>query len=132
MILPSITLTLIGFATYSRSMRASMLDVMTSDYVRTAPSKGMSNKRVTGRHGVGNALIPVVTVVAIDFGLCSVAPSSPRPSTAGRDGPALRRSAHRKGPAGVARLRMVTAIWVIIFNLIADIIYAQLDPRIRL
>ena len=69
MILPTITLAVISFATYSRFQRASMLDTLSSDYVRTARAKGLSNKRVIFRHAFRTALIPVVTLMAIDFGI---------------------------------------------------------------
>ena len=62
------TLSIISFALYSRYMRASMLDVINTDYVRTARAKGMSEWRVIMRHVVRNALIPIATVAALNFG----------------------------------------------------------------
>lgn len=67
-ILPVITLAIISYAGYSRFTRASMLETMSSDYVRTAKAKGLSNRRVILRHGFRTALIPVITLIAIDFG----------------------------------------------------------------
>ena len=55
-------------ATYSRYMRASMLEVVNSDYVRTARAKGLPERRVTMKHAFRNALIPLVTVIALNFG----------------------------------------------------------------
>ena len=66
--LPVITLCVVSFALYSRYMRASMLDVINSDYVRTARAKGLPEWRVITRHVVRNALIPVVTVAALNLG----------------------------------------------------------------
>src|ERR671924_1369441 len=66
--LPVATLAIISIALYSRFMRASMLEVMNSDYVRTARAKGMAEIRVVGHHIVRNALIPLVTVVALNIG----------------------------------------------------------------
>ena len=63
-----ITLTIISFALYSRYMRASMLDVINTDYVRTARAKGLSEWHVIMRHVFRNALIPIVTIAALNFG----------------------------------------------------------------
>ena len=65
-ILPSLTLITIAFAGYSRYMRASMLETMNSDYVRTARAKGISERRTVIRHAFRNALIPLTTVIALD------------------------------------------------------------------
>lgn len=133
MLLPSMALILIGFAGYSRYMRASMLDVMTSDYVRTARAKGIKEGRVTVRHGVRNALIPLVTIVALDFGaLLSGAIITETIYGWSGMGRFFVEALTEKDPPALLAFVMVTAISVIVFNLIADIIYAQLDPRIRL
>ena len=66
--LPVITLTVISFAVYSRFMRASMLDAINSDYVRTARAKGLAEYKIVARHVVRNALIPLVTVISLTFG----------------------------------------------------------------
>ena len=63
-----ITLTIISFALYSRYMRASMLDVINTDYVRTARAKGLPENKVIMRHVFRNALIPIVTIAALNFG----------------------------------------------------------------
>ena len=68
LILPALVVAFQGIAIYSRYMRASMLEVMNSDYMRTARSKGISEKRVIMRHGFRNALLPVVTYAALDIG----------------------------------------------------------------
>lgn len=133
MILPTLALVLIGFAGYSRFMRASMLDVMTSDYVRTARAKGLSERRVTGMHGVRNALIPLITIVALDFGaLLSGAIITETIFGWAGMGRFFSEALTEKDPRSLLAFVMVTAISVVVFNLIADIIYAQLDPRIRL
>jgi len=133
MLLPSLALILIGFAGYSRYMRASMLDVMSSDYVRTARAKGISEKRVTALHGVRNALIPLVTVVALDFGAL-LAGAIITETIFGWSGMGrfFSTALTEKDPRSLLAFVMVTAISVVIFNLIADIVYAQLDPRIRI
>jgi ABC-type dipeptide/oligopeptide/nickel transport system permease component len=133
MLLPSMALVLIGFAGYSRYMRASMLDVMSSDYVRTARSKGISEKRVTGMHGIRNALIPLVTIVALDFGaLLSGAIITETIFGWSGMGRFFSDALNQRDPRSLLAFVMVTAVSVVVFNLIADILYAQLDPRIRI
>ncbi len=133
MLLPTTALIMIGFAGYSRYMRASMLDVMNSDYVRTARAKGIREKRVIVLHGVRNALIPLITVVALDFGaLLSGAIITETVFGWAGMGRFFSESLAQKDPRSLLAFVMVTAISVVIFNLIADIIYAQLDPRIRI
>lgn len=133
MVLPTTALVLIGFAGYSRYMRASMLDVMTSDYVRTARAKGLKESRVTGMHGVRNALIPLITIVALDFGaLLSGAIITETIFGWAGMGRFFTEALTEKDPRSLLAFVMVTAVSVVVFNLIADIIYAQLDPRIRL
>lgn len=133
MLLPSTALILIGFAGYSRYMRASMLDVMSSDYVRTARAKGISEARVTLLHGVRNALIPLITIVALDFGaLLSGAIITETIFGWSGMGRFFVEALTEKDPRSLLAFVMITAVSVVVFNLIADIIYAQLDPRIRL
>jgi peptide/nickel transport system permease protein len=133
MALPTTALVLIGFAGYSRYMRASMLDVMSSDYVRTARAKGIRESRVTIRHGLRNALIPLVTVVSLDFGaLISGAIITETIFGWAGMGRFFTDGLTAKDPRSLEAFVMVTAVSVVLFNLIADVIYAQLDPRIRL
>src|SRR5215217_2905801 len=68
LVLPVLVLMVAGIAGYSRYMRAAMLEVINSDYVRTARAKGLNERRVTMKHALRNALIPLVTLVALDFG----------------------------------------------------------------
>ena len=134
MILPTITLAVISFATYSRFQRASMLDTLSSDYVRTARAKGLSNKRVVVRHAFRTALIPVVTLMAIDFGLLLGGAIITETVFQWRGmGTLFYNSILRDIDVNTAMAcLMVTAILVIVFNIIADIAYAYLDPRIRI
>jgi peptide/nickel transport system permease protein len=133
MILPTITLAIISFATYSRFQRASMLDTMNSDYVRTARAKGLSNKRVILRHAFRTALIPVVTLMALDFGLLLGGAIITETVFQWRGMGTLFYNAVIKDvdPNSAMAYLMVTATMVIVFNIIADIAYAYLDPRIR-
>jgi len=133
MVGPSLTLILVGFAGYSRYMRASMLDVLNSDYVRTARSKGVSEGRVIVKHAMRNALIPLTTAVALDFGaLLGGAIITETIFSWKGMGVFFTSALNLREPYPILAFVMVTAIFVIIFNLIADILYAQLDPRIRL
>ncbi|HEX7167631.1 MAG TPA: ABC transporter permease [Acidimicrobiales bacterium] len=130
--LPTITLMLVTMAAWSRYQRAAMLDVLSSDYVRTARAKGLTEFRVISKHAFRNALIPLTTVVAIDFagivGGAVITESVFAWQGMGR----VTLGAINRGdiPVVVAAL-VIIAMVVVVFNLIADILYAVLDPRIR-
>jgi peptide/nickel transport system permease protein len=131
-LLPSLTLILIQMAAWSRFQRGSMLEVLNADYVRTARAKGLAPSRVLFRHALRNALIPVVTVVAIDFatilGGAVITETVFGWTGMGR----LLLDALGVGDVNVVQAwLLVTAILVVVFNLIADILYGYLDPRIR-
>jgi peptide/nickel transport system permease protein len=132
LILPMIVLSLLFLAGWSRYLRASMIEVLSQDYVRTAKAKGLSQRVVVFRHALRNALIPFITQVAIDFGLIVNGavitetvfawPGLGRlffTSIQARDFPILE-----------AMLLMFSAS-VIGFNLLADLLYGAIDPRIR-
>ena len=68
LLLPAITLASVSTALATRMMRGSMLEVLRADYMRTARAKGLRERRVISRHGLRNAMIPVVTLIGIDFG----------------------------------------------------------------
>ena len=130
--LPVMTLLIISFALYSRFMRASMLDVINSDYVRTARAKGMSEWRVIMRHVFRNALIPIVTVAALNFGaLLGGAIVTETVFSLDGIGYWFIQALNRLDLYEVMAYLLVTAIAVVVFNLIADILYGFLDPRIR-
>ncbi|HEY0640050.1 MAG TPA: ABC transporter permease [Pseudonocardiaceae bacterium] len=132
-ILPTICLVAIQFALYSRYQRASMLEVLNADYVRTAQAKGLSQARVVFRHAFRNALIPIATVFALNFGaLISGAVITETVFAWNGLGRLLVDAVNMKEPYMVLGFMMVTAVFIIICNLIADIMYAVLDPRIRL
>jgi len=130
--LPIIVLMAASVATYSRYMRASMLEVVNSDYVRTARAKGVAERGVTMRHAFRNALIPLVTIVALNFGglLGGVVVTE---TVFALDGMGLYFVTQLQlgDPYPVMAWLMVTATLVIVFNLIADIAYGFLDPRVR-
>lgn len=133
LILPVLTLTVQIIASWSRFQRASMLEVLHSDYIRTARAKGVPRRRVIYRHALRNALIPLVTVMAIDIGLLFGGLIITEQIFAI---PGMGRIFIDALTAGDATLlaawMVVTAIFIIMFNLIADVLYGVLDPRIRL
>jgi peptide/nickel transport system permease protein len=130
--LPVMTLTIISFALYSRYMRASMLDVINTDYVRTARAKGLPEKKVIMRHVFRNALIPIATIAALNFGAL-LGGAIITESVFGLDGMGyyfIQKLGQLDIYAVMAWL-LVVSTTIILFNLIADILYGYLDPRIR-
>jgi ABC-type dipeptide/oligopeptide/nickel transport system permease component len=130
--LPAVTLCVVNFAVYSRFMRASMLDVINSDYIRTARAKGVSESRVIGRHVVRNALIPLVTVATLNLGaLLGGAIVTETVYSLDGIGYYFNQKLGQLDLYAVMAYLLITSVIVIGFNLIADIVYGYLDPRIR-
>lgn len=133
LLLPTISIMLISFATYIRYTRASMLDVLGQDYVRTARAKGLPERTVIVRHAFRNALIPITTIAALDFGaVLSGAIVTEKIFSWNGMGQLFITSLSNVDPMPIMAYIMVTATMVVVFNVIADIAYAFLDPRIRL
>lgn len=134
LVLPTLALAGISYAAWSRFQRASMLDVMSSEYMRFARAKGLPYGRVLLKHGLRNALIPLTTVVAIGvgaiFGGAVLTETVFNWNGMGRyfisDG------VQQNDVNVVVGWLLVSAFFVVLFNLIADLLYAVLDPRIRL
>jgi peptide/nickel transport system permease protein len=130
--LPALTLFIISFALYSRYMRASMLDVINSDYVRTARAKGVAERKVVMRHVFRNALIPITTVAALNVGgLLGGAIVTETIFTLDGMGHYFILALGQGDTYEIMAYLLVTAVIIIVFNLIADITYGFLDPRIR-
>jgi peptide/nickel transport system permease protein len=130
--LPVMTLAIISFAVYSRYMRASMLDVVNTDYVRTARAKGLSEGKVVARHVFRNALIPIATVAAINFGaILGGAIVTETVFTLDGMGYYFIQKLGQLDLYAIMAWLLVTSVLIIFFNLIADILYGYLDPRIR-
>jgi peptide/nickel transport system permease protein len=130
--LPSLALMVQIVAGWSRYERSSMLEVLGTDYLRTSRAKGLRERRVVLVHALRNALIPLVTVMAVEVGglfsgliVTEVVFSWPGMGTLFTD--ALRSGDY---PVVLPWL-MVTALFVIAFNLVADLLYGVLDPRVR-
>jgi peptide/nickel transport system permease protein len=133
MILPIVVVAIQIIAVYSRYMRASLLEVKNSDYLRTARAKGVSERRILVRHALRNALIPIVTVAAIDIGgiIGGLIITERIFENKGMGDFFL--TAYQNGDFPQLMPWMVFVIvGVILANLLADVLYAVLDPRIRL
>ena len=130
--LPVMVLMVASIAQYSRFMRASMLEVVNADYVRTARAKGLRERRVTMGHAFRNALVPMVTVIALNFGAL-IGGAVVTETVFSLDGMGLYfvNGLFSNDPYPMMAFLMVTAVMIIIFNLIADIAYGLLDPRVR-
>jgi peptide/nickel transport system permease protein len=132
LVLPVCVLMVVNMAAYSRYMRASMLEVVSSDYVRTARAKGLTERRVTLKHAFRNALITIVTLSAINFGNV-LGGAIVTETVFSLDGMGLYfiNALLTNDPYPVMAWLMITASMVIVFNLIADVLYGVLDPRVR-
>lgn len=132
LILPTSVLAITFIAGWSRYMRSSMIEVVKQDYMRTARAKGVPPVRLLVRHALRNALIPLVTVVAIDFGQIAGGAAITESIFAwpGMGSLFIDSLDARDFPVLLAML-LLGGVFVIAFNLIADILYAVLDPRIR-
>jgi peptide/nickel transport system permease protein len=132
LILPASLLAIANIASWGRFVRSSMLDVLNLDYIRTARAKGLGERVITYRHAFRNALIPIVTVIALDFaGILSGAvitetifawPGMGRlfiEAMNGRDYPVL------------MALLMIGSVALVFTNLLTDLVYSVIDPRIR-
>jgi peptide/nickel transport system permease protein len=131
--LPVLTLCVAIIASWSRYQRAAMLDVMNADYVRTARAKGVPRHAVVLKHALRNALVPLVTVMAIDIGylLGGVIVVEKIFSIDGLG--RLFFDALRAGDVNVLLPWLIlSGGFIIVFNLLADVVYSVLDPRVRL
>jgi len=130
--LPMIVLAIAFIAGWSRYMRSSMIEVVRQDYMRTARAKGVGTTSLLMRHGFRNAVIPLITIVALDFGAVAGGAVITEGIFAwpGMGLLFIQALEVRDYPVLLAEL-MLGAVFVIAFNLIADILYAVMDPRIR-
>jgi peptide/nickel transport system permease protein len=133
LILPWITLAVLYLGFYSRVLRSSMLDVMNEDYVRTARAKGLSERRVMGRHVMRNSLIPIVTLFGLDFGaLLGGAILIEAIFNLNGIGQYAEEALGHFDLPPIMAITLFGAFFVVLFNSLVDIAYAYLDPRIRL
>jgi peptide/nickel transport system permease protein len=133
LILPALVVAIQVIATYSRYMRASLLEVINSDYMRTARAKGISERKVIVHHALRNAMIPIVTVAAIDIGaIVGGLIITERIFEYRGMGDFLITALDNGDFPQLMPWMVIIVLSTIAFNLIADIMYAYLDPRIRL
>src|SRR6266704_1967770 len=132
LILPMIALATLSVAGWSRYMRASTIEVVKQDYMRTARAKGVGPVALLVRHALRNAVIPLITVVALDFGAVAGGATITEGVFAW---PGMGRlffdSLQVRDYPVLLAILILGAFFVIVFNLIADILYAVMDPRIR-
>jgi len=132
LILPVTMLGIVGVGTYARYMRGSMLEVVHNDYIRTARSKGLTERAITLRHAVKNAALPIVTIMALELpslfgGALFTETIFSWPGVARL----FFRAAQRVDYPLLMGIILINSFLIIFFNLVADIVYAYLDPRIR-
>ena len=130
--LPAVTLAIVYLAQYSRLSRASMLDVLAAEYIRTARAKGLSDRAVLFRHALPNAILPVVTVAGLQFGnmLSGAVLVEAVFNWPGLGQLAFESILRRDHPTVLGILFFATAM-AVAANLLADIAYGIVDPRIR-
>jgi len=133
LILPCVAVGTIPMAIIARMTRSSLLDVLGQDYIRTARSKGLREGLVITKHGLRNALIPIVTVIGLETGaLLSGAVLTETVFALPGMGTALVNAIQSRDYPVVQGFVVVNALIFVLANLIVDVSYAYLDPRIRL
>ena len=132
LLLPTITLLLLSVASYSRYSRASLLEVMNQDYVRTARAKGLTERTVVMRHAFRNAMIPIATIIAFDVGGLIGGAVITETIFAWRGmGSIFQDALEHVDLNPLMAFILITSALTVLFNLFADILYSVLDPRIR-
>ena len=132
LLLPWITLALLFSAQYARLTRAGMLETMSEDYIRTARAKGLTERTVIVKHGLRSALTPLVTIFGLDFGLLigGAVLTEVVFGLPGLGQLAIKSTLANDLPPVLAVV-LITAVFVAVCNLIVDLLYAVIDPRVR-
>jgi peptide/nickel transport system permease protein len=133
LVLPSLTLGLLGAGWYARMMRSAMLDVLRQDFVRTARAKGLSRARVVLGHALPNALLPIVAMIGIDIGILMSGVVVVE-SVFGWPGigQLAWQAIQRVDIPIIMGVTLVSAVAIVLGNLLADLIAPLIDPRIKL
>jgi len=133
LILPWFTLALVTAATYARLTRGSMLDVLNEDYIRTARAKGLRERRIVYRHGLRSALTPIVTQFGIDFGtlLGGVIIVENIFGLPGLGQQAVQSVLQQDLPVVIGTI-VLAASFIVVANIVVDVAYGFLDPRVRI
>ena len=133
LVLPALTLGLLGAGWYSRMMRSSMIDVLHQDYVRTARSKGLTRAKVLFGHAVPNAILPIIAMIGIDIGvfmsgIVVVESVFGWPGI----GQLAWQAIQRVDIPIIMGVTLVSALFIVLGNLVADLVAPLIDPRIKL
>ncbi|MFM1784317.1 MAG: hypothetical protein RLZZ579_594 [Actinomycetota bacterium] len=132
LILPTIALMIVSVAGYTRYSRASLLEVLNQDYIRTARAKGLPERTVIMRHAFRNAMIPIATIITFDIaGLIGGAIITERVFAWQGMGALFNKGLQAVDVNLVMGFFIVTGAIAVIFNIVADVLYSALDPRIR-
>jgi len=131
LILPWCVLAFISAAIYARLTRGQMLDVLSEDYIRTARSKGLGERRVIGRHALRNVLIPVITIFGLDLGgLLGGAVITEKVFSMQGLGALLLDAVGNIDLPLIVGVTLFSAFLIIIANVVVDMVYGLLDPRV--
>ena len=133
LVLPAVTLGIMGSGWYSRMMRSSMIEVLRQDYIRTARAKGLTRARVLTRHALPNAILPIIAMIGIDIGifmggLVVVESVFGWPGI----GQLAWQAIQRVDIPIIMGVTMVSATAIVLGNLLADVITPFIDPRIKM
>jgi len=132
LILPTIALMIVSVAGYTRYSRASLLEVLNQDYIRTARAKGLPERTVIMRHAFRNAMIPIATIITFDIaGLIGGAIITERVFAWQGMGALFNNGLQAVDVNLVMGFFIVTGAIAVVFNIVADVLYSALDPRIR-
>jgi peptide/nickel transport system permease protein len=132
LVLPIVSLALITFALFSRYMRSSVLDNISEDYVRTAKAKGASERRILLRHVMRNSLIPIATLIGLSLpGILSGALITEAVFNYPGMGLLFYQQAQKQDYPTLLGIVVVVAVATVVGSLLADVLYAVLDPRVR-
>ncbi|MFD8379641.1 ABC transporter permease [Streptomyces sp. NPDC059679] len=133
LILPWITLAFLYAATYARLTRATMLEIMGEDYIRTARAKGLRERVVIGRHAMRSTWTPILTLLGLDLGalLGGAVLTESTYNLPGLGRLAVTAISNKDLPV-ILGVTLIAALFIVVANLIVDLLYAVVDPRVRL
>jgi peptide/nickel transport system permease protein len=132
LILPWVVLALLFAAFYARMVRGNLIETLGEDYIRTARAKGLSERKVIGKHALRSSLTPVVTMFGVDFGtLLGGAIITERVFNIPGLGDYALSAVEDQNLPVILAVTVFAALFITVLNLIVDIVYAYLDPRVR-
>jgi peptide/nickel transport system permease protein len=133
MILPWITLAFLYAAMYARITRATMLEILGEDYIRTARAKGLKEQTVIGKHAMRSTMTPILTMLGMDLGaLIGGAILTETTFSLPGLGQAVLAGIKNQDLPIILGVTLITSLAVLIANLVVDVLYAVIDPRVRL